>query len=529
MGYRSICYSKLLQRGMDEMSTYPWLTQRNGTYYLRAAVPNDIQESVGASEIWRSLRTKDKRVAVDRLRVKSAEIVSLFSKHRESLQRFASNIRNELTDDELQTIEDTYFAHIVEEDEELRLEGLNERNFNKRVYDLSWLGEMQKSDYARGKMPEYVLSEAEEVLQWDGIEINLSPKSPSWPKLVRRIFEATLRASSVIRQRNEGEVIKTPPWPSEISSTQVKPTLEDAKNFYIAENVSGSEFFQKKRKQRLEALMRRVAEALGEVPALPDWTIDDAYKLRDSLLAKGTLKPTSVRRELNDIKGIFSLYKKRRLPSMDNPFAGLELPKSAISDKEVRSPLPEAVIDEVSALIRENANPDLKLIWRLLVGTGCRLGEITGLRVQDIVIDDELPHLKIVEHEARRLKNSSSRREIPLVGDALKAAQEAVRGTAAVPFAFPRYSGDKGPNAASQTLIKWIRKVTEDKRHVVHSLRHNMADRLDAAGVHPNDKYAILGHLTGGSSERYYGSVVARRRVLARAMERAFGSANVSF
>nr|WP_246699517.1 tyrosine-type recombinase/integrase [Rhizobium sp. BK538] len=208
---------------------------------------------------------------------------------------------------------------------------------------------------------------------------------------------------------------------------------------------------------------------------------------------------------------------------MDNPFAGLELPKSLISDKEVRDALPDDVVTATRKLIIENANPDLKAIWRLLEGTGCRLAEITGLRVQDISTEGGTPHIKIVAHEARQLKNASSKRDVPLVGDALAIAKEIVGAAKDNTYAFPRYSGPTGPNTASQSLMKWLRKVTDNPLHAVHSLRHNMADRCDLAGVHPTDKEAILGHLNVSASEKHYGSEAAKRVRLKRAMERACG------
>jgi integrase len=307
-----------------------------------------------------------------------------------------------------------------------------------------------------------------------------------------------------------------------MASVAPKATLEEAKNFYIAEKVSGDEFARKKRKNRLEAHMRTVKAALGEVPALTDWTTDDAYKVRDYLLAKPTLKPSSVRRELNDLKGIFSFYKAKKLKSMENPFAGIELPENTVSEKEAREPLPPDVLTKTRELILLKANPDLKLMWRLLEGTGCRVAEIAGLRLQDVILAGDNPYLKIIVHETRRIKTKSSRRDVPLVGDALTAATEAVKVAGKGPAVFARYSGPGGPNSASQALMKWVRKISSDPLHVVHSLRHNLADRCDLAGVNPIDKNAILGHMNAGTSEKHYGSEAARRVVLARAMRKAF-------
>lgn len=504
------------------MTVYPWLTLRNRTYYLRAPVPADIRESLGKEQIWKSLGTQDRRKAVEKLRIESAVVTETFEKERLRQARLKEPPLEELTEAQLKIIGDVYFAHLLDEDEERRLSGFEGDDFDDAAEWLDDLDKDNRGEFARGQISPFMLDEAAEVLSWDGIELRLSERSDSWPKLVRAIYAARIKADQVKKQRNAGDVVETPK-PVLIAMEQPsKHTLEEAKKFYIAEKVSGSEFAQKKRKNRLDAITRTVKAALGEIPALPDWTVDDAYKVRDHMLGKGTLKPSSVRRELNDLKGVFSLYKAKKLRSMDNPFAGLDLPKSTVSDKEAREPLPAGVVAATRAKVLEKANPDLKLIWRLLEGTGCRLAEITGLRRQDIVLDGETPHLRIVPHEGRRLKNAASKRDVPLVGDALAAATEAHKASEGSAHAFARYSGPVGPNTASQSLMKWLRTVSTNRLHAIHSLRHNMADRCDLAGVQPTDKAAILGHLNAGASEKHYGSAAVKLVGLTRAMRLAF-------
>jgi len=49
----------------------------------------------------------------------------------------------------------------------------------------------------------------------------------------------------------------------------------------------------------------------------------------------------------------------------------------------------------------------------------------------------------------------------------------------------------------SAAIMKHIRTVTDDKKHTIHSLRHNMKDRLISAGASQQDQDAILGHSSG--------------------------------
>lgn len=88
---------------------------------------------------------------------------------------------------------------------------------------------------------------------------------------------------------------------------------------------------------------------------------------------------------------------------------------------------------------------------------------------------------------------------------------------------FPDYGRVRGGDTASAALMKQVRKVTKDPKHVVHSLRHNMKDRLILAEVASLEQNLILGHALGGVGERVYGGETAKLRATTRAMKRAFG------
>lgn len=306
-----------------------------------------------------------------------------------------------------------------------------------------------------------------------------------------------------------------------------EPTLEDAKKLYVAEKITGTEFEIKKKTQRLERVVGHIEAALSRPPTIPRFTRSDAKLVRDHMLSLGTLKPSSVKRELNVVKAMFNhVIIEMQLVGCMNPFA--KLPIAGLNEDpedELRDPLPDDVLNSVRALILNNANDDLQLIWRLLEGTGCRLAEVTGLRVQDVSLNDDFPHITVTWHEGRRIKTNASKRVVPLVADALEAAKEAVeiskskKGT----MLFARYGGENGPGNASAALMKYVRKVTDDEAHAVHSLRHNMKDRLILAEVSELEQNLILGHSFGGVGDRVYGGTPAKLRASTKAMKRAFG------
>ncbi|MGC8732229.1 MAG: hypothetical protein ACP5RC_08225, partial [Halothiobacillaceae bacterium] len=241
-----------------------------------------------------------------------------------------------------------------------------------------------------------------------------------------------------------------------------QPTLEDAKRLYRREKI-GEGVEAKKTEHRLDRVFKRVEEALGSLPALSALTYDDACRVRDHMLKVNGLKPASVKRELNFVRAAIGFYAKA-YPQQKvlNPFKGLEMGQAVTGQSmpdKAREPLPAAVLRDVRARVLSSGNRDLQLIWRLLEGTGCRLAEITGLRLEDVDVTSDLPHITVEWHEDRRIKTHSSRRRVPLVGDALVAAKEAQKLAGNGPMLFGRYSKANGPGNASASLMKHVRSV----------------------------------------------------------------------
>ncbi|WP_119941532.1 site-specific integrase [Neorhizobium sp. NCHU2750] len=305
--------------------------------------------------------------------------------------------------------------------------------------------------------------------------------------------------------------------------TTPEPTLEDAKKLYIAERITGTEIDIKKKIQRLDRVTGYIEAALGRPPTVPKFSRSDAKLVRDHMLSTN-LKPSSVKRDLNVVKAMFNhIITEMQLAGCMNPFA--KLPIAGLNEDpedELRDPLPDDILLSVRRLILNSANDDLQSIWRLLEGTGCRLAEITGLRREDLVLESDYPHIVVTWHEGRRIKNNASKREVPLVGDALEAAKEALTAAKDGTLLFARYGKESGPTNASAALMKYVRRVTEDPAHAVHSLRHNMKDRLILAEATEMDQNLILGHSVGGVGNRTYGSPRAKLKAITRAMLRAF-------
>lgn len=304
------------------------------------------------------------------------------------------------------------------------------------------------------------------------------------------------------------------------------PTIDDAQRLYRLERIGG-DINERAKSNQLSLVMRHIAAAGLELARpLDKLTREDARNVRDYLLRDIGNSPTSARRYINVIRAVINFgLAEFDLRDAQNPF--LDLPirggEATVNDRE---PFPDEALPDVRQRIENHAGGSLWQIWRLVENTGCRLGEVTGLMVSDLHLDADIPHINLVAHPHRRLKNAGSARKVPLIGDALEAAREAKDAAGDGALLFPRYGRLRGADAASAILMKHVRSVTDERKVVVHSLRHRIEDKLTDAGVSEFDRNLVLGHSHGGMSERY-GGAEARLRVAQRALRAALDGATV--
>jgi integrase len=317
-----------------------------------------------------------------------------------------------------------------------------------------------------------------------------------------------------------------------------EPTLSDALKLYLKEHVEADKADADSRVAGFATrVVKSAIEAMGRDPVLTTINREDARNVRDHMLDRikvtgrgvgGRVSAATVTRELSVLTAIVNFAKTEfdLGEALQNPFRRLTVASAAkgqgqkASDK--RDPLPPKVLEETRRRVIERASPALALIWRLLEGTGCRLAEVTGLRVEDVDVTGELPLIKIEPNALRGLKTETSRRQVPLIGDALEAAREALELPRTGSMLFAEYGRKRGSDAASAALMKHLRAVSGNEKHVLHSLRHNMKDRLVLAEVASLEQNLILGHALDGVGDRVYGGDVAKLKATTRAMQRAF-------
>ena len=218
-----------------------------------------------------------------------------------------------------------------------------------------------------------------------------------------------------------------------------------------------------------------VVGCLGD-RALDQYTGADAAKLREWLKVKG-LQASSIQRNFSCVKAVLNLTINELGLQCANAFNGVYL--ESISKKSNRVPFSTEQLRKLQQACIDH-DDDIRHLLALISDTGMRLGEATGLLLDDLVMDGDYPHVVIRPHPHRSLKTANSERVVPLVGSSLWAAKR-ILATATTNHCFSRYSNNNGCNAnsASAAINKWL-KATISKDVVIHALRHSFRDRLRA-------------------------------------------------
>ena len=246
-----------------------------------------------------------------------------------------------------------------------------------------------------------------------------------------------------------------------------------------------------------ERSIRYLIECLGH-DSLTSLEVSDAGRFRDYLFEHG-MSSSSVKRFFSSVRAVINLAIREHGLSVTNFFSGTFIPDDEVKKK--RSPIPA---DALLGIQRECVALDDEPRWliALISDTGMRLSEACGLQARDIHLNTNAPYIDLVEHPWRRLKTSSSSRQVPLVGASLWAAHRIV--DAGHSFAFPKYSSEAkcNANSASAALNKWLKPRVPDGC-VVHSFWHSLRDRLRAIECPADIINAIGGWVTEGVGHQY--------------------------
>jgi len=205
-----------------------------------------------------------------------------------------------------------------------------------------------------------------------------------------------------------------------------------------------------------------------------EYTRQDAKLFVHHLEMKGN-KTATIRRRINSLSAIINYgYSELELDKR-NPFTRLFIQNEGADVFKRRTFTNDQLKWGYDKALSSGST--IKLFMPLLGETGCRLAEIVGLRLEDINLDSDLIHIR--PNSARRLKNKTSERVVPLVGYAKLAIEQALT-QADDEWLFPQYLkvGHCYATHASNAVNKWLKR--DFGGLTAHCLRHTFRDRLRA-------------------------------------------------
>ena len=177
----------------------------------------------------------------------------------------------------------------------------------------------------------------------------------------------------------------------------------------------------------------------------------------------------------------------------DNPVRGVEQFRDQRRERHLSAPELRRLGLAIDAYAANDGNQKAADVARLLALTGCRRGEICGLRVSEIDL----------QGSCLRLEDTKTGRNVRPIGQPAKTLLRHLANEAAGEYLFPNERAD-GPYAGFGKEWRKIRDAAKLPKVTPHTLRHTFAsvaaNEFELSGT---TIAALLGHRSAGITERY--------------------------
>lgn len=297
------------------------------------------------------------------------------------------------------------------------------------------------------------------------------------------------------------------------------PTFEEVALGHIERLINVREYTIK----RYRGYIRNHFDGLRHLP-VDQVTEDDLIRWIKHMTKKGC-SPKTVANVHGFVHAAMNSAVRRRLRA-DNPCNGRLLPKDdATEDKAMF-----LTMEQVNAII-DHADPWHQPMWRLLIGSGLRLGEATALLASDFQLDAVTPSVRIMKAwqemedgwAVGAPKTKKARRTVALAPSTVEAIRERVESA---PRGKPVFSISPTTTIYPQHrqwLDEWYDAVKAadlelDQRPRIHDIRHTHASMMIAAGMNLFELANRLGHESILTTTKTYGHLVADVHFRASAM-----------
>jgi len=263
--------------------------------------------------------------------------------------------------------------------------------------------------------------------------------------------------------------------------------FEDYEDIVRATVAVKSERQRKKWRVGKETAVKVFVDLIGN-RSLASLTRADALKLRshwqDRVVA-GEVEIGTANKYIGHISGMFRAINESRQLNAPSIFDRVRI--SGGKDGQRLAFATDFVQSRILADgMFEDMNPEARRVVYLIAETGLRLSEAIALTRETIHLNTDVPYISVMA-DGRELKTDESKRDIPLVGVALKAMREQ-------PDGFPRYRDKADSLSALMNKAMDARGLRPEAGQSLYSLRHTFEDRLTAVDAPDKIIACLMGH-----------------------------------
>lgn len=537
----------------------PHLQRRDGVYYLRLRVPDALRSVVGKTEIVKSLRTASLRLA----RPRSALLTALV------MEAFEVIKTTDITATDARRLIQGCFVQAIAEQEALPCFVPQTEDWDHEFGEQRCLAEDRISELDTQTVSENfdseVLNRVRGLLTRNGFSQHDIAEA-RFKDLASGIARILMEQQKLFLSRLEDRfAVYAPTDPLFSSTTSIQsgivsgsngtafhgPNLRDAVDTYL--NAHKKVWRYRTHVARVWQLGYLV-EFLGAERPIASIKPDDIRRYRDAVISlranhgktkvqsfaekqtdslKGRIKPKTADYIFQPVKAFFGWAISVEGLIETNPASAIKLVVGQ-QKKGERSRRPFEP-DEIRKLFswptftgcqseHRRDLPGTKIVrdgkyWLPILGyyTGCRLGELVQLAIEDVQNADGLHFLDINEKvllgtDEKSVKSVAGMRKVPVHPDLLElgfldfVARRAKQDKANVRlFKEIKFGADKQASTVySKTFARLMNKVgLTDSRLVFHSWRHGVEDALRDAEVQPYIIDAIVGHADNTIGSKY--------------------------
>ncbi len=499
-----------------------YLTKNShGVYYYRRPILADDQTfwrgpSGKPKKEWiRSLRTKDRRIAIERM----ADAADLYDAERESwrMQYVAQEASGGPSVTERE-VEEREAAEAALAAQEARRAARRELRVERRKRAAMTTSELTPEDAAWHDILREKDAELAELREAVG------KARVSNAALAIQTGRAPAVEGPTVEQLIEAyEADKSPGW-SGSSKKAIKPVFRLLRDIFPGRPIQSiSRAEARSLVTTLEALPRN----MGKRKELRGLKVPEAVEMGREM-GMPTISPKTI----NDgyLLHIASMWNwaVNEQWATANPFKGLSV-HDPVDDSERRDPFTVEQLQQLftSGLWSEPWNSDRDKpgeYWVPLICLfhGLRNGEAAGLRVEDIGEEDGVPVLRVKPYEGKGIKNASSRAVIPIHPKVLELGlldHVKARKRAGFILIFPEGTPNNRGQIAAKLAERFSGRVKrlgfEGRKLGMHSFRHNFEDRLREAELSERMALALARRSEKGSSSSYGDGFSARLKAAA--------------